>query len=74
MFTNSDVVFILTFSVIMLNSDAHNNNIKKEDKMTLEEFLRNNRGIDDGKDLDPVSDCMIAIFVDNDDETVLVYC
>lgn len=53
-FTNSDVVFILTFSVIMLNSDAHNSNIRKEDKMKLDEFLRNNRGIDNGKDLDRV--------------------
>lgn len=46
---------MLTFSVILLNSDAHNTNIRKENKMTLDEFLRNNRGIDKGKDLDRVS-------------------
>ena len=33
----------------MLNTDLHNDGVKN--KMTLEEFIRNNRGIDDGKDL-----------------------
>ncbi|KNE73111.1 hypothetical protein AMAG_17261 [Allomyces macrogynus ATCC 38327] len=38
--------FVLAFSVIMLNTDAHNPAVKK--KMTLAEFIRNNRGIDAG--------------------------
>lgn len=52
---------MLTFSVILLNSDAHNTNIRKENKMTLDEFLRNNRGIDKGKDLDRVSVYMMMV-------------
>ena len=41
---------MLSFSVIMLNTDAHNPGVKN--KMTRDGFLRNNRGIDDGQDLD----------------------
>lgn len=46
--TAPDVVEILAFSVIMLNTDAHNPNIKKEKKMTRKQFVNNNRGIDKG--------------------------
>eukprot|EP00434_Breviolum_minutum_P042048 symbB.v1.2.037409.t1/scaffold5514.1/size26277/1 len=46
---SSDTIFILAFSIIMLNTDLHNPGVKK--KMCLEEFVRNNRGIDGGKDL-----------------------
>ena len=48
-FKSPVTAYVLAFSTIMLNTDAHNQNIKK--KMTLQEFLRNNRGIDEGKDL-----------------------
>jgi brefeldin A-inhibited guanine nucleotide-exchange protein len=34
----------------LLNTDAHNKNIKVK-RMSKEEFIRNNRGIDDGSDL-----------------------
>jgi len=44
-FPNADTAFILAFSVIMLNTDLHNPSIKPERRMTLESFLRNNRGI-----------------------------
>lgn len=37
-----DMVYLLSFSIIMLNTDRHNPNIKAEKKMTLEQFLRNN--------------------------------
>eukprot|EP00586_Coscinodiscus_wailesii_P008153 CAMPEP_0172522006 /NCGR_PEP_ID=MMETSP1066-20121228/292890_1 /TAXON_ID=671091 /ORGANISM="Coscinodiscus wailesii, Strain CCMP2513" /LENGTH=1699 /DNA_ID=CAMNT_0013304971 /DNA_START=60 /DNA_END=5160 /DNA_ORIENTATION=+ len=51
-FSSADTAFILGFSVIMLNTDLHNPNIKQEKKMTLESFIRNNRGISvDGGDL-----------------------
>lgn len=33
----------------MLNVDQHNKKVKR--KMTIEDFLKNNRGINDGKDL-----------------------
>lgn len=48
-FANADTAYILAFSVIMLNTDAHNKNLKN--RMTKEGFVKNNRGINDGKDL-----------------------
>ncbi|KAK8814240.1 hypothetical protein WA158_008102 [Blastocystis sp. Blastoise] len=50
-FDNADTAFVLGFSVIMLNTDLHNPNIPDEKKMTKQEFINNNRGINDGKDL-----------------------
>jgi brefeldin A-inhibited guanine nucleotide-exchange protein len=51
-FPSSDTAFILGFSVIMLNTDLHNPSIKPEKRMTIDSFLRNNRGIgDNGSDL-----------------------
>ncbi|CAE7506670.1 GBF1 [Symbiodinium sp. CCMP2456] len=47
--TSSDTIFVLAFSIIMLNTDLHNPGVKK--KMSFEEFVRNNRGIDSGKDM-----------------------
>jgi brefeldin A-inhibited guanine nucleotide-exchange protein len=49
-FANADTAYILAFSVILLNTDAHNPQVKKP--MSKAEFVKNNRGIDDGKDLD----------------------
>lgn len=48
-FSSADTAYVLAYSVIMLNTDAHNSMVK--DKMTKADFIRNNRGIDDGKDL-----------------------
>lgn len=49
---HADAVEILTFSVIMLNTDAHSNAIRAERRMTADQFVRNLRGIDvDSQDL-----------------------
>ena len=48
-FKSADVAYVLAYSVIMLNTDAHNPMVKN--KMTKEGFLKNNRGINDGGDL-----------------------
>nr|AAM00191.1 guanine nucleotide-exchange protein GEP2 [Oryza sativa] len=48
-FSSADTAYVLAYSVIMLNTDAHNPMVKN--KMSPEDFIRNNRGIDDGKDL-----------------------
>ncbi|GMP61786.1 hypothetical protein CsSME_00024113 [Camellia sinensis var. sinensis] len=48
-FTSADTAYVLGYSVIMLNTDAHNPMVKN--KMSADDFIRNNRGIDDGKDL-----------------------
>lgn len=53
-FPSADTAFILGFSVIMLNTDLHNPSIKPERRMTLDSFIRNNRGIsENGSDLPP---------------------
>lgn len=48
-FTSADTAYVLAYSVIMLNTDAHNPMVKN--KMSKADFIRNNRGIDDGQDL-----------------------
>lgn len=48
-FKSADTAYVLAYSVILLNTDAHNNMVK--DKMSKVDFIRNNRGINDGKDL-----------------------
>eukprot|EP00934_Nitzschia_sp_Nitz4_P004877 Nitzschia sp. Nitz4//scaffold63_size106090//21899//28360//NITZ4_004382-RA/size106090-processed-gene-0.139-mRNA-1//-1//CDS//3329555951//4867//frame0 len=50
-FPTADAAFILSFSIIMLNTDLHNPAIKEERRMTKEGFIQNNRGICDGQDL-----------------------
>lgn len=47
--SNSDTIFVLSYSIIMLNTDLHNPGVKN--RMTVEQFRSNNRGIDDGKSL-----------------------
>ncbi|KAL4164161.1 hypothetical protein KRP22_004781 [Phytophthora ramorum] len=51
LFPSADTAFILAFSIIMLQTDLHNPSIAEEKKMDKSGFLRNNRGINDGKDL-----------------------
>ena len=50
-FPSADTAFILAYSVIMLNTDAHNPSIKEDRRMKKEDFIRNNRGIAAGQDL-----------------------
>ena len=50
-FVNADAAFVLSFSTIMLNTDLHNTGIAAKQKMSKEDFIRNNRGINDGQDL-----------------------
>ncbi|XP_072971675.1 ARF guanine-nucleotide exchange factor GNOM-like isoform X2 [Typha angustifolia] len=46
---NKDAALLLSYSLIMLNTDRHNAQVKK--KMTEEDFIRNNRHINGGNDL-----------------------
>nr|KAJ3422159.1 Brefeldin A-inhibited guanine nucleotide-exchange protein 1 [Polyrhizophydium stewartii] len=48
-FANADTAYTLAFSVMMLNTDQHSKQIKV--RMTKDDFLRNNRGINDNGDL-----------------------
>merc|ERR1719443_205187 len=48
-FDKADCAYVLCFSLIMLQTDLHNPGIKN--KMSKDEFCKNNRGINDGGDL-----------------------
>ncbi|KAH9483049.1 Protein transport protein sec71 [Psilocybe cubensis] len=48
-FASAESAYVLAYSVVMLNTDAHNPQIKK--RMTKADFLKNNRGINEGADL-----------------------
>jgi Sec7-like guanine-nucleotide exchange factor len=45
---HQDTAFILAFSIVMLNTDQHNPSIKPEKKMKVEDYIKMNRGIDQG--------------------------
>lgn len=48
-FRSADAAYVLSYSVIMLTTDLHSTHVKK--KMTKDEFIKNNRGINDDEDL-----------------------
>lgn len=51
-FEHVDTAYVLSFSIIMLQTDLHNPSIREDRKMTKEGFIRNNRGIGvDGQDV-----------------------
>ncbi len=51
-FKSPDTIFILSYAMVLLNTDLHNKSIKPERKMKQEDFLRNLRAIDAGADVD----------------------
>lgn len=55
---SEDAVYVLSYSVIMLNTDLHNPQNKR--RMSLDDYRRNLRGVNDGKDFD--SDFLAAIY------------
>ncbi|GAB7359096.1 hypothetical protein MBLNU230_g5167t1 [Neophaeotheca triangularis] len=57
-FANADTAYVLAYSVIMLNTDQHSSQVKK--RMTHEDFLKNNRGINDNANLP--DEYLIGIF------------
>ncbi|KAL3231610.1 Protein transport protein SEC7 [Nakaseomyces bracarensis] len=57
-FSKADTAYVLSYSLIMLNTDLHSSQIKN--KMTLQEFLENNEGIDGGNDLP--KEFMVGLF------------
>lgn len=68
-FANADTAYVLAYSVIMLNTDQHSSQIKV--RMTPQEFVRNNRGINDNADLP--EEYLIDIFntIQNDEIKLL---
>jgi brefeldin A-inhibited guanine nucleotide-exchange protein len=49
-FANADTAYVLAYSVILLNTDQHSSKMKGR-RMTKEDFIKNNRGINDNQDL-----------------------
>lgn len=47
---DKDAVFILTYAIILLNTDQHNPNVRTQKRMTVTDFSRNLRGQNGGKD------------------------
>jgi golgi-specific brefeldin A-resistance guanine nucleotide exchange factor 1 len=51
---DADAAFVLAYAIIMLNTDLYNPNVAKTQKqMTREDFARNLRGVNSGKDFPP---------------------
>ncbi|KAJ7871479.1 hypothetical protein B0H14DRAFT_2724284 [Mycena olivaceomarginata] len=48
---NEDAVYVLAYSVIMLNTDLHNPQVRK--RMTIEDYTRNLRGVNNNTDFSP---------------------
>lgn len=52
-FANNDAAFTLAYAVIMLNVDQHNHNAKRQNNpMTADEFKRNLKKVNGGKDFE----------------------
>ncbi|XP_048060362.1 Golgi-specific brefeldin A-resistance guanine nucleotide exchange factor 1 isoform X2 [Megalobrama amblycephala] len=52
-FQTNDAGFALAYAVIMLNTDQHNHNVRKQNiPMTLEQFKKNLKGVNGGNDFD----------------------
>uniref|UniRef100_A0A1W7RAW6 Brefeldin A-inhibited guanine nucleotide-exchange protein 1 n=1 Tax=Hadrurus spadix TaxID=141984 RepID=A0A1W7RAW6_9SCOR len=49
LFASADTAYVLAYSIIMLTTDLHSPQVKN--KMTKEQYIRMNRGINDSKDL-----------------------
>ncbi|KAB5581775.1 hypothetical protein PHYPO_G00179540 [Pangasianodon hypophthalmus] len=52
-FLSNDAGFALAYAVIMLNTDQHNHNVRKQNiPMTVEQFKKNLKGVNGGTDFD----------------------
>jgi brefeldin A-resistance guanine nucleotide exchange factor 1 len=50
--TDKDAIFVLTYAIIMLNTDQYNPNVKEGARMKLQDFARNLRGVNSGSNFD----------------------
>jgi brefeldin A-resistance guanine nucleotide exchange factor 1 len=50
--TDKDAIFVLTYAIIMLNTDQYNPNVKTANRMKLQDFARNLRGVNSGSNFD----------------------
>ncbi|KKZ67911.1 hypothetical protein EMCG_06440 [[Emmonsia] crescens] len=47
---DKDSLFVLTYAIIMLNTNLYNRNVKPQDRMSFEGFVKNLRGVNGGND------------------------
>ncbi|KAH6663098.1 hypothetical protein B0J14DRAFT_495149 [Halenospora varia] len=50
--TDKDAIFVLTYAIIMLNTDSYNPNVKPANRMKFENFQNNLRGVNGGGNFD----------------------
>ncbi|KAL6732792.1 hypothetical protein Aduo_003513 [Ancylostoma duodenale] len=60
LFASADTAYVLAYSIIMLTTDLHSAQVKS--KMTKDQYVNMNRGINNGADLPP--DVLCAIYDD----------
>ncbi|CAE7052219.1 unnamed protein product [Rhizoctonia solani] len=70
---SEDAVFVLSYSVIMLNTDLHNPQNRK--RMTIADYQKNLKGVNDGTDFEPeylsVIQAIAFAFTNLDDDYVI---
>lgn len=76
-FHDQDTVFLISFAIIMLNTDLHSTSIqqssgrKQRKKMTRTEFLNNLRGVDNSEDLS--RDYLSAVYDSIEAHPIAIY-
>lgn len=50
---DKDAAYVLSYAIILLNTDQHNPTLKANKRMTVEDFSRNLRGVNNGKNFSP---------------------
>ena len=51
--SDKDAIYVLTYAIIMLNTDQHNPNVKGQNRMSHQDFAKNLRGVNGGHDFAP---------------------
>ena len=49
----AESIYVLSYAIIMLNTDQHNPTLKNQKRMTYTDFAKNLRGVNGGKDFAP---------------------
>ncbi|CAL8073044.1 unnamed protein product [Calicophoron daubneyi] len=74
LFASADTAYVLAFSIIMLTTDLHSAQIKPHNRMTKDDYIHMNRGINESQDLpetylakiyDEIAKCGIKLRTDD---------
>ncbi len=52
---------MLSYAIILLNTSLHNPNVKQNEKMKFDQFLKMTKGIDNGHDINLFCDSMKSV-------------